>query len=270
MHQRLREGIRTIRAILGAIAEADWSPEDNAAFRRMETDNDPLLFALMYLPHHITLPVGPSRLSVLLAEWIDQGGSWGDWPSRDIYISPRGTGKSTWWFTIFPMWAAATKRIKFAAAFADSATQAEGHLTTFRNELERNPLLRHDYPYLCRPAKKNTGGTVADNRAMLHTKSGFAFAARGIDSGTLGLKVGDQRPDLLILDDIEPGESNYSAYQAAKRLSTIQDVVLPMGSERARTVMVGIGAAPWCLGSAYRIACRAPTPRGTRRQCTRG
>ena len=107
MHQRLREGIRTIRAILGAIAEADWSPEDNAAFRRMETDNDPLLFALMYLPHHITLDDGTISLSDIHAEWIDQAGSWGDWPSRDIYISPRGTGKSTWWFTIFPMWAAA-------------------------------------------------------------------------------------------------------------------------------------------------------------------
>lgn len=46
---------------------------------------------------------------------------------------------------------------------------------------------------------------------------GLSFAARGIDAASLGMKVGEKRPDLLILDDIEPDESSYSAYQTRIR-----------------------------------------------------
>jgi hypothetical protein len=42
-----------------------------------------------------------------------------------------------------------------------------------------------------------------------------------MDSSNLGLKVGDARPDLLILDDIEPHEARYSAGLKAKRLDTL-------------------------------------------------
>jgi hypothetical protein len=50
--------------------------------------------------------------------------------------------------------------------------------------------------------------------------------------------VGEKRPDLIILDDVEPSESNYSAYLAEKRLSTIQNAILPL-NEWARVVWVG-------------------------------
>jgi phage terminase large subunit-like protein len=67
--------------------------------------------------------------------------------------------------------------------------------------------------------------------------------ARGIDAGSLGMKVGDKRPDLMILDDIEPGEASYSEAQAKKRLSTLQDVVLPL-NVFARVVIVGTVTMP--------------------------
>jgi predicted phage terminase large subunit-like protein len=190
---------------------------------------------------------------------------------RDIFIAPRGVGKSTWHFLIVPLWAAATRRVSFAVAFADSATQAELHLATFKRELDTNDRLRQDYPQLCRPSRKPHGGTVADNRAMIHVASGFAFAARGIDSGNLGMKVGDQRPDLLICDDVEPGSSQYSAYMVEKRLATITDVILPMGSQDARAVLTGtttmsgsiihqavlhagnVESAPWIQETGFRI-----------------
>jgi hypothetical protein len=43
---------------------------------------------------------------------------------------------------------------------------------------------------------------------------------------------------LIIFDDVEPDEAQYSAYQAAKRLGTIIDAVLPMNFE-ATVVFVG-------------------------------
>ncbi|MEK9810583.1 MAG: hypothetical protein VW362_09065, partial [Candidatus Nanopelagicales bacterium] len=108
----------------------------------------------------------------------------------------------------------------------------------FKHELDTNDLLRQDYPELCRALARPRGTTVADNRAMLITAAGFVFAARGIDSSSLGLKVGEARPDLIVLDDVEPGESSYSAAQAVKRLSTIRDVILPLNAW-ARVCLVG-------------------------------
>lgn len=245
MNARLRRAI-VVAANLRTACE-EMPPPEAAALRRRVTHDDPLLFALVYLLKHITGDDGLPSLSVVHEQWIDYARSWGGeaGPSehRDAFVAPREMGKSTFFFLLLPMWGAATGRIHFAAAFADSGAQAEGHLSTFKRELDENELLRSDYPKLCRPARRPRGSNVSDNRNLLHASSGFVFAARGIDSGTLGMKVGARRPDLIILDDVEPGESNYSEYQVEKRLGTITDVVLPL-NVRARVCLVGTVTMP--------------------------
>src|SRR5487761_35676 len=217
----------------------------SAEGRRVLTALDPLLFALLYLPHHLRGAETGDKitLSEFHEDIIEQARRWiipDSRPAqhRDIYVAPRGCGKSTWFFMILPLWAAAHGHRTFIAAFSDTATQAETHLATFKRELDVNRVLRNDFPNLCKPARRPSGGAVADHRAMLTTRSGFTFAARGIDSTTLGMKVGTQRPDLLILDDIEPGEENYSAEQKRKRLGALLDSVLPL-NVYARVVIVG-------------------------------
>lgn len=230
--------------------------------RRLATVDDPLLFAWLYLPHHLRSEEtgGEITLSPVHEEWADRAREWmdglgGPQEHRDAYVAPRGMGKSTWHFLILPMWAAAHGHVKFIAAFADSATQAETHLQTFRHELDSNTLLRTDFPDLCRPAvrgRRSTGsgfgepdrGTlISDNRGMMMAASGFVFAARGIDSGNLGMKVGNRRPELLILDDVEPGEAGYSGDQVKKRLGTIRDVIFPL-NVNARVSIVGTVTMP--------------------------
>lgn len=57
------------------------------------------------------------------------------------------------------------------------------------------------------------------------------------------MKVGSQRPDLLILDDVEPDESNYSDFQAEKRLSTVTDAIFPL-NVYASVIIVGTVTMP--------------------------
>jgi hypothetical protein len=78
-----------------------------------------------------------------------------------------------------------------------------------------------------KPATRG-GVTVADRQDMYVATSGAAFTAKGIDSSTLGAKIGNQRPDLILFDDVEPDEANYSAYQKEQRLKTVLQAVLPM------------------------------------------
>lgn len=208
----------------------------------------PKLFAIIYLSKHMKDAEGNITFSEVHDDWFEQMLGWvrpatkpRAW--RKAFVAPRSMGKSTMWFLVAPLWAGAHGHSKFVAAFADSAGQAEQHLATFKAELASNELLRKDFPQFCLPARRPGGQTESDNRAMLKMSSGFVFAAKGVDSASLGLKSGADRPDTLIFDDIEPSASNYSSFQAEKRLSTITDALLPL-NEFARVAIVGTVTMP--------------------------
>jgi len=231
--------------------------------RRYLTKDEPLLFALTYLSNSLKMPApiedaegAGSEEGVIsmcefhwdlcekAREWSEKpAGQFGPAEARDAFLAPRDAGKSTWLFKILPLWAAAHKHVKFVAAFADSGPQAKKHLSSFKRELEKNVLLQLDYPELCQPLKRRGNVTVSDTQEMYQAQSGFVFAATGADTSVLGMKVEDQRPDLIILDDLEPDEASYSDYQANQRLGTLTDAILPLNI-RARVVLSGTVTMP--------------------------
>jgi hypothetical protein len=203
--------------------------------RRWLTCYDPLLFACVYLRHHLASKETGGRISIsdFHIQACRHARTWcrtdiGPTESRTAWVAPRGSGKSTWFFLILPLWALAHGHRDFIAAFADAGAQAEQHLMSFKHELDTNELLRQDFADLCTPAKRPKGQSVADRQDMYIAKSGAAFLAKGIDSSTLGAKIENRRPDVLLFDDIEPDESNYSEYQKGQRLGTVRDAVMPM------------------------------------------
>jgi hypothetical protein len=220
---------------------------DTSEGRRAVTQADPLLFALVYLRHHLASDATAGAVSFgdMHLEWYRRarGLMHRQRKSRSVEVAPREAGKSTVWFLVVPLWAAAHGHSRFAAAFAASATQAEGHLASFKRELETNDLLRADYPDLCAPRVRARGIIAADRVTLYESASGFVFSANGVDSSVLGKKVGNLRPDLLILDDIEPDEAKYSGELKVKRLGTLLDAILPLNNN-ARVVLVGTVTMP--------------------------
>jgi predicted phage terminase large subunit-like protein len=221
------------------------------------TKYDPMLFALLYLPHHLKNSSGELTLSEFHWDLAEYGKTWINKATepkqgRDAFIAPRECGKSTWIFLILPMWAAAHGHIKFVAAFSDAASQAETHLMTFKNELETNEYLKADYPELCAPKLVNsTGRSLASNSWRIVQSNDFIFDANGIDTNSLGKKVFGQRPDLIILDDIEKGEKNYSEYQAGRQMNTVFDDIAPMNIY-ARMIIVGTTTMPNSMMDQFR------------------
>ncbi len=224
--------------------------------RRALTFADPLLFALVYLPHHLkdaNNPSAPPSFADCHFDWCRTALNWVAnrnrtdpiEPAEDriAEVAPRMCGKSTWWFLIIALWAAAHGHKKFIAAFASTSTQAEGHLRTFKNEIDTNRYLREDFPDLCSPKRRPRGAIVADRVDTYQAQSGFVFVAKGIDSNNLGMKVEEARPDFLLLDDVEPDERMYSADLAKKRLGTIQDAILQLNIY-ASVVFVGTVTMP--------------------------
>lgn len=215
----------------------------NADARRELCRRDPLAFAYVYLSGHLRNVDGDITLAEVHLGWVEAAKEWiepADAPQqhRRVEVAPREMGKSTWWFLILPMWAAAYGHSGFVAAFAHTSTQAETHLASFKSELENNDLLRADFPELVTPKTRGRGTVAADRVSLYHAASGFVFAAAGMDSANLGMKVGSKRPDILILDDIEPEEAKYSSDLAKKRLGTLRDAILPL-NVYARVTLVG-------------------------------
>lgn len=231
--------------------------------RRELTKYDPLLFALVYLPHHLQNSRGEITLSEFHIDLAEYGKEWITKPTRpkenrDAWIAPRESGKSTWVFLILPLWAAAHGHVKFVAAFSDAASQAETHLLTFKNELDTNEYLQMDYPDLCKPkVVATTGRALANNSWRTVQENGFIFDANGIDTNSLGKKVFGQRPDLIILDDIEKGEKNYSDYQIVQQKNTVFDDIAPMNIY-ARMIFVGTTTMPNSIMDQFRKYAEYP------------
>lgn len=228
---------------------------DNTVARAALTKDDPLLFALTYLSHHLYSVETHDKLS--FAEFhldlLEHAKTWTEKlrnprERRDSYVAPRGCGKSTWLFQILPIWAAAHKHVKFIVAFSDSADQAKNHLATIRGEFDMNDLLIQDFPDLCEPRVRRPGGPVgkklvANRVDMIEQKNGFIMVAKGSGTAARGLKVGKLRPDLIVLDDIEPGEESYSPTIMRHRLRWMLETVFHL-NEFARVVIVGTVTAP--------------------------
>jgi len=205
------------------------------------TRDNPLLFAILYLSHKTTLFDENGKPKVSFAQvhldWcrlaltlMVKNSPLEPDENHHAVIAPRETGKSTWWFGIIPLWAAAHKHISFIAAFSGTDQQVTKHLEAFKRELDTNAALQRDYPLLCDVRmSKQTGKPVMDNAHFTSRNNGFSFSALGLGSSVVGLKDGDNRPDMILLDDIEPGEKFYSASEAMKNLITVRDDILPLG-----------------------------------------
>lgn len=204
--------------------------------RRRLTKMDPLLFALIYMRDSLRSPETGGKIT--LSEFhIDIAEGAKRWARQDLapmelreaWVAPRGVGKSTWAFLILPAWCLAHGHRRYIAAFADNSTMAKNHLATFKRKIQTDlKLLQKDYPDLCRPAKRPGGVTDSDRQDLYLSKSGAIFQASGVESTTLGAKVGDQRPDLILMDDVEPPADQYSLAQKEGRLSLITEAIFPM------------------------------------------
>lgn len=235
------------------VAEIDPRLFQSTEGRKALCETDPFLFALIYFADHLKSPDVTTGEEVISFgdnhfEWFDLAKNWmNPRPKprqyRDAFLAPRMSGKSTFWFLILPMWWAAFEYSRFLAAFADSAGQAEMHLMSFKMELEENELLNEDFPDLCKAGRRARGTVQGDSKGMRICANGFVFVAKGIDSQSLGMKIGKTRPDTLLFDDVEPDESNYSVYQMEQRLESIQSAVLPL-NELARVVLSGTVTMP--------------------------
>lgn len=222
------------RALLLPTGHSAWAQHGatGAAYRRHITRPSPLLFAVTYFGHLLrqsdsgVMSFCPLHLDMCreAARWPAGG------PQRDAWVGPREVGKSIFAFVILPAWALAHGHRRFFLAFAFNDDMARAQLANLLDELKTNELLRHDFPELA--IRRGAGG----GRTAL--QGGGTIAAKGMGATTLGARAGATRPDLLVGDDLQPGEVDNSPELVRKNISRLRRNILPMNT-RATVEVTG-------------------------------
>lgn len=113
--------------------------------------------------------------------------------------------------------------------------QADDHVANVAALLE-SPTLAAYYPALTERAVGKFGNIKGWRRNRLRTASGFTLDALGLDTAARGIKVDDDRPGFIVIDDID-GE-NDTPLTTEKRIRALTKKVLPAGAQNLAVLAV--------------------------------
>lgn len=152
----------------------------------------------------------------------------------DAIAAPRGEAKSTIVSQLFMLWCVVCGYKKYGLIVMDSIDQAYPMLEAIKAELEFNPRLQCDFGEACGQGRTwQMGVIITANDAKLQ--------AAGSGKKIRGLRHGAQRPDLVVLDDIENDEQVSSPEQRDKLQSWLDKTITPLGGAGEKLDIVYIG-----------------------------
>lgn len=147
-------------------------------------------------------------------------------PPAFIAIWPRGGGKSSSAEMATVALGARGVR-KYAWYVRETQELADKSVENIAVLLESSAIAEF-YPMLGAPQKGKYGNTRGWRRTRMRAASGFTVDAIGFDTAYRGSKVEENRPDCLILDDLDNKLDNPG--HTAKKITTLTTSLLPAGS----------------------------------------
>lgn len=123
---------------------------------------------------------------------------------------------------------AARRRRKYALYVSGTQIRADEHVQNVGSLLE-GPEFAAAYPSLGQRAVGKYGESKGWRRNRLRTAAGFTVDALGLDVAARGARIDEQRPDLIILDDVD--SENDTPATVEKKIRTITRALLPAGSQ---------------------------------------
>jgi hypothetical protein len=124
---------------------------------------------------------------------------------------------------------------KYAIYVRGTQDRADDSVQNIGAMLESTAVQRY-YPDHARRLVGKYGDPKGWRRNRLRTAGGFTVDALGLDVASRGVKVEDQRPDLIIFDDVD--ERHDSPRMTEKKLTTIRETVLPTGTPTTAVIAI--------------------------------
>lgn len=113
---------------------------------------------------------------------------------------------------------------RYAIYVSDTQDQAEQHVQSIADMLT-SPIYARWYPQMAARRLTKYGHSAGWRRTRLRTASGFTVDAAGLDKGIRGAKIDEQRPDLILLDDLD--RENDSPTVTQRKVRNLTRTVIP-------------------------------------------
>ena len=231
--RELEDYAQHLRALIAAQVSG-FSAQDSA--KRVAQVLDKTMgfefFCCTYFPHYVRHR-SKSQLHEYLFERLPQIAA-NPHSCSEVIAAPRGEAKSTYVTQLHTLWRMVTEQTKMVLLVMDSIEQAYPMLETIKAELESNPRLAMDFPQACGAGRIWQAGTIVSNNNIKVVVAGAGKKLRG-------LRHGQYRPDLVVLDDIENDEQVQNPVQRDKLQRWLERTITPLGGTGEKLDIIYIG-----------------------------
>lgn len=172
-----------------------------------------------YFPHYATAP--SASFQVKFAEKVKRDkeiiafAQWG-----------RGLAKSVWCDVIIPFWLWLNDEVHYVVLIGQNYDKAKQLLGDIQAEFAANPQIIRDFGELKLEGNWEDGSFKTKGSASRGLKP-FIGKALGMGQEVRGLRIGSQRPDLCIVDDVETRDINKNAKRQDEYVKWIETSLIP-------------------------------------------
>lgn len=182
-------------------------------------------FVKTYLPHYASCDCADFQIKA--AEKVRTGTR-----LKGVFMWPRGHAKSINFDIGIPMWLKIQGMLHVMVLVGKSEDSAKILLSDLQAEFEANQLYIHDF------GPQKAAGSWEEGNFV--TADGVAFFARGRGQSPRGLRYRSNRPDYIVVDDLDDDELCESPARVRKLTEWVKTALYgAMDSGRGRFVMVG-------------------------------
>ncbi len=156
---------------------------------------------------------------------------------------PRRHAKTAWISNIFLVHQIVYRAKRYIVLFSETTDVAGDFISWGKYQLKLNEKLRADYGEILhvKPSMNEL-----DNKYEFITTTDTKVEAKGLGTQTRGLRHGDTRPDMFILDDLESKESTNTPVLIEKNKAWFREEMLPAMSKEGICIYLG---TILCFGS---------------------
>jgi len=147
-------------------------------------------------------------------------------PPAFLAVWPRDSGKSTH-AELIATYLGLTGKRRYCIYACSSQDRADQHVAAIRALLE-SPVIEQNYPEHAERKMSKYQQSLGWRVNRLRTSGGFTVDAIGLDKLVRGARMEDQRPDLIILDDVD--EHTDSARAVNKKEEKLTHSIIPAGA----------------------------------------
>lgn len=190
--------------------------------------NNPMLFGLLYLPHHFRLLPPPSFHVKIVTESMKH--------QFMAVQAPRESAKSTVLTFLHSLHGIVFKRFRFIVIVQNTFNKAAGSLDGIKKEMKDNQFLMAAFPIdITRDAQ---GDSIFRHPDGFETR----VLCKGADQigSVRGEKFGAYRPDLIIVDDLEDDEMVKNPDRRRELKELYDEALIPAG-EKGKVKVLAIG-----------------------------